>query len=82
MKSNKIEAGRAEKDEILSEYDFSRARPNKYAARYKAGSAVVVLEPDVAAVFPNAGEVNAALRALAEIIHKHQPRRARPRRSA
>jgi hypothetical protein len=81
MKSNKIEAGRAEKDEILPEYDFSRARPNKYAARYKAGSAVVVLEPDVAAVFPNAGEVNAALRALAEIIHKHQPRRARSRRS-
>jgi hypothetical protein len=82
MKSRKTEAVGVDRDEILPEYDFSRARPNKYAARYKTGSAVVVLEPDVAAVFPNAGEVNAALRALAGIIQKHQPRRSRPRRSA
>jgi hypothetical protein len=27
-------AGQASLDEVLSEYDFSRARPNKYAARY------------------------------------------------
>jgi hypothetical protein len=58
-------------DEILPEYDFSRARPNKYANRYAAGSNVVVLDPDVAAVFPGAGEVNDALRALAGIIRKH-----------
>ena len=79
-KGNKTEAAPVEKDEILPEYDFSDARPNKYAARYAAGSTVVVLEPDVAAVFPNAGEVNEALRALAGIIHKHQPSRARTRR--
>jgi hypothetical protein len=41
---------------------------------------VVVLEPDVAATFPTAGEANAALRALAAIIQKHQPRRAASRR--
>ncbi len=58
-------------DEILPEYDFSHARPNKYASRYLAGSNVVVLDPDVAAVFPSAGEVNEALRALAGIIRKH-----------
>jgi hypothetical protein len=73
-KSWKTETDRIDKDEILSEYDFSGASPNKYAARYAVGSTVVVLEPDVAAVFPNAGEVNEALRALAGIIHKHQPR--------
>src|ERR1035441_8659451 len=39
-------------DEILPEYDFSRASRNKYASRYAAGSAVVVLEPDVAAAVP------------------------------
>jgi len=61
----------ADADEILPEYDFSRARPNKYASRYAAGSNVVVLDPDVAAVFPSAGEVNEALRALAGIIRKH-----------
>jgi hypothetical protein len=80
-KGPKTEVGPVENDEILPEYDFSDASPNKYAARYAAGSTVVVLEPDVAAVFPNAGEVNDALRALAGIIHKHQPNRARPRRS-
>jgi hypothetical protein len=58
-------------DEILPEYDFGGARSNKYASRYAAGSNVVVLDPDVAAVFPSAGEVNEALRALAGIIRKH-----------
>jgi hypothetical protein len=81
-KGQRAEAGRVEKDEILPEYDFSDARPNKYAARYAAGSSVVVLEPDVAAVFPSADEVNEALRALAGIIHKHRPRRAGPREGA
>ena len=69
------EVGRADADEILPEYDFSRARPNKYASRYAAGSMVVVLEPDVAAAFPSAGQANEALRALAGIIQKHRPRR-------
>jgi len=76
------EAGREDIDEILPEYDFSRARPNKYASRYAAGSIVVVLEPDVAAVFPGAGEANEALRALAGIILKHTTRRTASRRSA
>jgi hypothetical protein len=31
-------AGRVDVDEILPEYDFSRASPNKYASRYAAGS--------------------------------------------
>lgn len=69
-------------DEILPEYDFSRARPNKYAARFGKGSVVVTLDPDVAAVFPSAGQANEALRALARIIRKRQPRRAQSRRSA
>lgn len=47
-------------DEILPEYDFRRASRNKYASKYAAGSAVVVLEPDVAAAFPSSKE---ALRA-------------------
>jgi hypothetical protein len=68
-------------DEILPEYDFSRASPNKYASRYAAGSAVVVLEPDVAAAFPSAREANEALRALAGIIQKHRSRRPASRRS-
>lgn len=71
-----------ERDDMLPEYDFSRGRRNKYAARYAEGSNVIVLDPDVAAVFRNAGEVNAALRALASVILRHRPARARSRRSA
>ncbi len=74
-------ADRADADEILPEYDFSRASLNKYASRYAAGSAVVVLEPDVGAAFPSSGEANEALRALAEIIQKHRSRRPSSRRS-
>ena len=66
---------RTDADEILPEYDFSRAARNKYASRYAAGSAVIVLEPDVAAAFPNPAEANEALRALAGIIQKHRSRR-------
>jgi hypothetical protein len=73
-------ARQADADEILPEYDFSQASPNKYASRYCAGSAVVVLEPDVAAAFPSSGEANEALRALAGIILKHRSRRRALRR--
>ena len=62
-------------DEILPEYDFSRASRNKYASRCAAGSVVVVLDPDVATAFPTSGEANEALRALAGIIRKRGTRR-------
>ena len=54
--------------EILPEYDFSRAGPNRYAQGYAGSTNVVSLDPDVAAVFPTAEAVNRALRALAGII--------------
>jgi hypothetical protein len=49
---------------IGDEYDFSRGRRGKYARRYAEGTNVVVLEPDVAKVFPNSKKVNASLRKL------------------
>ena len=64
----------------MPEYDFNKARRNKYAARYVKGSIVVTLDPDVAAMFPGAREANEALRALAGVIRRHRPRRS-PRRS-
>jgi len=62
-------------DEMLPEYDFSRARRNKYASRYAKGALVVTLDRDVAAVFPGAREVNDALRVLAGVMKKHRARR-------
>lgn len=63
-------------DEILPEYDFSRARPNKYASRYREGL-VVTLDPEVAAVFPTAAAANDALRSLARIIKAQRERSGR-----
>jgi hypothetical protein len=65
-------------DEILPEYDFSRARPNKYARRYQKGALVVTLDPEVAQVFPSAKDVNETLRLLARIIRAERDRRSDP----
>ncbi len=54
--------------DMLNEYDFSHGVRGKYAARYKEGSNVVVLEPDVVEVFQNAEVVNRTLRALVDIV--------------
>jgi hypothetical protein len=52
-------------DEILPEYDFSRARTNKYARHYEKGALVVTLDPEVARVFQTAEDVNQTLRLVA-----------------
>lgn len=56
-----------EADDLLPHYDFRGAVRGKYAARYREGTNVVRLEPDVAERFPDAAAVNRALRALAEV---------------
>src|SRR5437762_6747458 len=63
---------RERNNEMLREYDFSQGIHGKYARRYAKGSKVVVLEPDVAKVFPNAQVVNSSLRSLAEIIRSRK----------
>jgi hypothetical protein len=52
--------------EMREEYDFSAGVRGKYAARFAEGSNVIVLDPDVAAVFRDPQAVNSALRLLAE----------------
>jgi hypothetical protein len=63
-------------DEILPEYDFRAGERGRYAARYAGGTNVVVLDPDVAAIYPTAASVNAALRALAEVASRQVGRPA------
>lgn len=55
-----------EVDELLPEYqfDYSKARPNRFAASCSPGGRLVVLDPDIARVFTTAEEVNSVLRAL------------------
>jgi hypothetical protein len=57
---------------LRAEYDFSRGVRGKYFRRYRRGANVVVLEPDVAKIFPNADAVNDSLRALAHIIRRQE----------
>ena len=68
-------------DGMRAEYDFSNAVRGKYYERYKASTNIVVLDPDVSKVFPNAEAVNQALRVLASVARARVPsakRRARP----
>ena len=52
--------------EMASEYrfDYSKAKPNRFANRMKDAPLVAVIDPDVAKVFTTAEQVNKALRAL------------------
>ena len=67
----KPSAKSAEKEMPL-EYDFSAGVRGKHFRRYQRGANVVVLEPDVAKLFPNAETVNDSLRALAGIIRRQK----------
>lgn len=53
-------------DEILPEYSLAGGVRGKYAERYGHEATAVLLDPDVAAVFPDGDSVNRALRALAQ----------------
>ena len=57
-------------DELRAEYDFSQLKAGvkgKYVERYRAGTNMVLLEPDVAKAFPTDETVNQARRLLMEI---------------
>lgn len=59
--------------ELRPEYtrsDFGTLVRGKYVDRLRESSNIVVLDPDVADLFPNAAAVNAALRALADIVNR------------
>jgi hypothetical protein len=53
---------------MRKEYDFSKGTRGKYAKRYKEGTNIVLLDPDVARVFKTPALANQALRSLARII--------------
>jgi hypothetical protein len=53
---------------MRKEYDFSKGVRGKYVGKYKAGTNIVLLDPDVAKVFKTPRSVNQALRSLTHII--------------
>jgi len=66
-----------ESDELRDEYDVSSLEGGvrgKYFERARAGSNLVLLEPDVARAFPTAESVNEALRLLVRVAETTSPR--------
>lgn len=63
-----------DKEELLPEYDFdyAKAKPNRFAAKYQQMQRTVVLDNDVAENFPSAESVNEALRFLVRITRENQ----------
>lgn len=63
-----------EEPDMKAEYrfDYSKARPNRFAAAYKKGTSIVNLDSDVAEHFPDSESVNEALRFLTRITREHK----------
>ena len=57
-------------------FDYSKAKPNRFAARMSAGALAVVLDPDVAAVFQSAEAVNSLLRSVISALPESKQRHA------
>ena len=70
---------RKEEGEMRREYDLSKLGPGvrgKYAARYRKGTNLVLLSPDVARHFKDEHSVNTALRKVIKAA-KGSPKRSR-----
>ncbi len=63
---NKVEAA----DEMEQEYDIRGGVRGKYAEQYRQGTNLILLDADVAAVFPDTVAVNRALRLLIEVARQ------------
>lgn len=60
-------------DDMRPEYDLSTLKNEvrgKYVERYREGTNIVLLEPEVANAFPDSASVNAALKLLIDVAHK------------
>ena len=79
MKQKKTERPEtAGRDELRPEYDFATMKGGvrgKYVDRYRAGTNLALLEPDVAEAFPTDEAVNEALRTILKAaagLSRHQ----------
>jgi len=61
--------------EMRPEYDFSGGVRGKYVDRYRRGTNVVLLDPELAEAFPDSKSVNDALRALVAIATRAESRK-------
>jgi hypothetical protein len=71
-KTSPSKSRKTEADELLPEYDFDyrKARPNRFVPPREVGCLTVTLDPDVAEVFTTSESVNTVLRALIATMPK------------
>jgi hypothetical protein len=55
------------------QFDYSQAKPNRFASRLKRPVVAVVIESDVAAVFDSSAKVNAQLRSAISARKDRKP---------
>ena len=77
-----MKKGNRKDDEMRDHYDFSGGVRGKYARRYAEGTNVVVLDPDVARLFPDREAVNETLRAVAQIVQIQERKRDKANKTA
>jgi hypothetical protein len=68
-----MKKAKSSSDELRPQYrrsDFKKLERGKYAERVKTSSNVVVLAPELAAVFQNSAAVNKALQSLVDVAQK------------
>jgi hypothetical protein len=72
---------KSKSEEMLLEYtlDYRKARPNRFAKCMEGARRVVLLDPDIAAVFTTQESVNKALRALISAMPPSQKRKTASR---
>ena len=73
MRIDKKEIKNQMKDKLRPEYDFAHMEGGvrgKYIERYKTGTYLVRLDPDVAQAFPSDEAVNEALRMLIQVAQR------------
>jgi hypothetical protein len=64
-------------DDLRPQYDFSQLKGGvrgKYARRFREGTNLIPLAPDVVQAFPDADTVNEALRMLIRIARSQTPK--------
>ena len=82
MKTTKAKKPATDADTMRADYDFSDAVRGVTAARYAQGTNVVLIDPDVAQLFPDSRAVNEALRTFARLARGTLRPRARHKRTA
>ena len=82
MSGGNMKKGTRKDDDMRDHYDFTGGVRGKYARRYAEGTNVVVLDPDVARLFPNREAVNETLRAVAQIVQIQERRRGGANKAA